>query len=74
VKKVLPVKGTSLGSLSEASSIFEADLIAPLIKELAKKSIPLEKDPKLKSLEFDILKSIPLNAKITDGNFNEKLY
>ena len=107
VKKMLSVKSTSLASLSDASSVFEADLIAPLIKELAKKAIPLEKDPKLKNLqqtlvamdgtqfralpkmlwalwindqnraaklhlEFDILKSIPVNAKITDGNGNEK--
>jgi hypothetical protein len=107
VKKILGVKGTSLGSLSEASSVFDADLIASLIKELAKKAIPLEKDPKLKNLqqalvavdgtllpalpkmlwalwlddqhkaaklhlEFDILKSVPTNAKITDANANEK--
>ena len=107
VKKMLGVKGTSLGSLSEASYVFDADLIAPLIKELAKKAIPLEKDPKLKSLqqaltavdgtllpalpkmlwalwlddqhraaklhlEFDILKNTPLNARITDGNGNER--
>ncbi|MFH1097909.1 MAG: IS4 family transposase [Candidatus Desantisbacteria bacterium] len=107
VKKMLGVKGTSLGSLSEASNVFDANLIAPLIKELAQKAIPLEKDPKLKSLqqaivavdgtllhalpsmlwalwlndqnraaklhlEFDILKSTPVNAKITDGNGNEK--
>jgi len=51
VKKMLGVKGTSLGSLSEASNVFDADLVAPLIKELAKKSIPLEKDPKLKNLQ-----------------------
>jgi len=107
VKKMLGVKGTSLGCLSEASNVFDADLVAPLIKELAKKSIPLEKDPKLKSLqqalvamdgtllpalpkmlwalwlndqhksaklhlEFDILKSAPVNAKITDGNGKER--
>ncbi|MDP1994476.1 MAG: hypothetical protein Q8K40_04435 [Ignavibacteria bacterium] len=48
---MIGVKGTSLGSLSEASSVFDVDLIAPLIKELAKKAISLEKDPKLKSLE-----------------------
>ncbi|MEW6609464.1 MAG: IS4 family transposase [bacterium] len=107
VKKMLGVKGTSLGFLSAASTVFDANLIAPLIKELAKKAIPVEKDPKLKNLqqtlvstdgtllhallkmlwalwindqnraaklhlEFDILKSIPVNAKITDGNGNEK--
>ncbi|MBU0566915.1 IS4 family transposase [bacterium] len=107
VKKLLNVEGTSLGSLSEAGSVFDADLIAPLIKQLAKKAIPLEKDPKLKvlqqalvavdgtllpalpkmlwalwlddqhraaklHLEFDILKSAPTNARITDGNGNER--
>lgn len=107
VKKLLGVKGTSLSSLSDASSVFDANLIAPLIKELSNKTIPLEKDPKLKSLqqslvavdgtllralpkmlwavwiddqhraaklhlEFDILRSTPVNAKITDGNGNEK--
>ena len=51
VKKMLGVKGTSLGSLSEASDVFDADLVAPLIKELAKKAIPLEKNPKLKTLQ-----------------------
>jgi len=51
VKKILGIKGASLGSLSEASSVFDANLISPLIKELAKKAIPLEKDPKLKNLQ-----------------------
>lgn len=51
VKKIVGIKGASLGSLSEASSVFDANLISPLIKELAKKAIPLEKDPKLKSLQ-----------------------
>lgn len=107
VKKTIGIKGASLGSLSEASNVFDANLIAPLIKELANKAIPLEKDPKLKSLqqalvavdgtllpalpkmlwalwlddqhraaklhlEFDILKSAPTNAEITDANANEK--
>ena len=51
VKKILGIKGAGLGSLSEASSVFDANLISPLIKELAKKAIPLEKDPKLKNLQ-----------------------
>ncbi|MDI6793368.1 MAG: transposase [bacterium] len=107
VKKMLGIKGASLTSLSEAAGVFDADLIAPLIKQLARKAIPLEKDPELKDLqqalvavdgtllpalpkmlwalwlddnnraaklhlEFDILKSAPLNARITDGNGNEK--
>ncbi|MEW6620259.1 MAG: IS4 family transposase [bacterium] len=108
VKKLLGVeKGVSLGSLSEASSVFDAELIAPLIKELTSKAIPLEKDPQLRALqqtlvavdgtllaalpkmlwalwlddnhragklhlEFNIVKNIPLNAKITHANANEK--
>jgi len=50
VKKMLGIKGVSLASLSESSNIFDADLIVPLIKELAEKAIPLEKDPMLKNL------------------------
>jgi len=47
---MLGIKGVSLASLSESSNIFDADLIVPLIKELAEKAIPLEKDPMLKNL------------------------
>jgi hypothetical protein len=106
-QKVLGVKRTSLGSLSEASYVFDSQLIAPIIQELAKKAIPLETDPKLKAiekqlvavdgsllpalpkilwalwlddehraaklhLEFDIIKSVPIRAEVTDGNANEK--
>ena len=107
VKKELNIKGLGLTTLSEASTVFDADLLAPVIKELADKASPLEKDPKLKvlqqslvavdgtllpalpkmlwalwlddrhraaklHLEFDILKAMPANVKITDGNTNEK--
>ncbi|MFH0775622.1 MAG: hypothetical protein V2A53_09080 [bacterium] len=48
------LKAQAQGFLSEASSVFDADLIAPLIKELANKAIPLEKDPKLKNLQQDL--------------------
>ena len=51
VQKVLGVKRTSLGSLSEASSVFDSQLIAPVIQQLAKQAIPLEKDSKLKNIE-----------------------
>jgi hypothetical protein len=106
-QKVLGVKRTSLGSLSEASYVFDSQLIAPIIQELAKKAIPLETDTKLKAiekqlvavdgsllpalpkilwalwlddehraaklhLEFDIIKSVPIRAEVTDGNANEK--
>src|SRR4030043_1157274 len=49
-QKVLGVKRTSLGSLSEASYVFDSQLIAPIIQELAKKTSPLETDPKLKNI------------------------
>ncbi len=51
VQKRLGVKATSLGSLSEAQGVFDAKLLAPLIPELARKAAPLEKDPKLKTLQ-----------------------
>lgn len=106
-QKVLGVKRTSLGSLSEASYVFDSQLVAPIVQQLAEKAIPLETDPKLKAiekqlvavdgsllpalpkiiwalwlddehkaaklhLEFDIIKSVPLRADVTDGNANEK--
>jgi hypothetical protein len=107
VQNILGVKRTSLGSLSEASYVFDSQLIAPIIQQLAEKAIPLETDPKLKAiekqlvavdgsllpalpkilwalwlddehraaklhLEFDIIKSVPIRAEVTDGNANEK--
>jgi hypothetical protein len=54
-QKVLGVKRTSLGSLSEASYVFDSQLIAPIIQELAKKAIPLETDPKLKAIEKQLV-------------------
>lgn len=107
VQKVLGVKRTSLGSLSEASSVFDSELITPIIQQLAEQAISLETDPKLKviekqlvavdgsllpalpkmlwalwlddehraaklHLEFDIIKSIPVKAEVTDANANEK--
>jgi len=107
VQQILGVKRTSLGSLSEASNVFDSELIAPIIQELADRAIPLETDLKLKAiekqlvavdcslipalpkvlwalwlddehkaaklhLEFDIIKGIPVGAKVTDANANEK--
>jgi hypothetical protein len=51
VQKVLGVKRTSLGSLSEAGNVFDPQLIAPVIQQLAEQAIPLEIDSKLKSIE-----------------------
>lgn len=107
VQQTLGVNQSSLGSLSEASHVFEAELLHPLLEELAHKAMPLETDPQLKQLqqqlvsvdgsllpalpkmlwalwvddqhraaklhlEFDIKRHIPVKAKITDANSNEK--
>ena len=45
VQKKLKIKATSLGALSEASCVFDADLIAPLLEELAGKALPCRKRP-----------------------------
>src|SRR4030043_1222820 len=50
VQKVLGVKRTSLGSLSEAGSVFDSQLITPIIRQLAEQAIPLETDPKFKNI------------------------
>jgi hypothetical protein len=55
VQKVLGVRRTSLGSLSEAGTVFDARLIEPLLQHLAAKALPLETDPKLKAVEQTLL-------------------
>ena len=50
VQKRLGLKKTSLGSLSEASYVFDPELLEPLIKELADQAISQEKDPQLKQI------------------------
>jgi len=55
VQKVLGVKRTSLGSLSEASYAFDSQLITPIIQQLAEQAIPLETDPKLKVIEKQLV-------------------
>ena len=107
VQEVLGIRRVSLGSLSEAGNVFDSELIAPIIQQLADEAIPLETDHKLKALEqqlvavdgsllpalpkmlwalwlddehraakihleFDIIKSIPVRAEVTDANANEK--
>ena len=54
VQKRLGVKKTSLGSLSEASYVFDPELLEPLIKELAVKALPQERDPQLKQIQQTI--------------------
>jgi len=57
VQKRLGVKKTSLGSLSEASYVFDANLLNPLLKELAEQTFPREKDPELKQIQ-QIIKAV----------------
>jgi Transposase DDE domain len=107
VQKKLGVEATSLGSLSEASYVFDAELLQPLLKELVAQALPLEKDPRLKELQqaliavdgtllpalpkmcwalwldeqnraaklhlaLDVEHHMPVGARITHGNANEK--
>jgi hypothetical protein len=51
VQKRLGIKKTSLGSLSEASQVFDAKLLNPLLEELAEQARPREKDPELKQIQ-----------------------
>src|SRR4030043_141897 len=51
VQKILGVKRTSLGSLSEAGNVFDSQLMEPILQQLAEKAIPLEVDCKLKAIE-----------------------
>lgn len=51
IQKRLGIKQTSLGSLSEASQVFDAELLKPLLKELAEQTLPREKDPELKQIQ-----------------------
>jgi hypothetical protein len=51
VQKILGVKRTSLGSLSEAGNVFDSQLMEPILQQLAEKAIPLEVDSKLKAIE-----------------------
>jgi len=51
IQKRLGIKKTSLGSLSEASQVFDAKLLNPLLKELAEQTLPREKDPELKQIQ-----------------------
>jgi hypothetical protein len=51
IQKRLGIKQTSLGSLSEASDVFDAELLKPLLQELAGQALPREKDPELKQIQ-----------------------
>ncbi len=55
VQKVLGVGRCSLGSLSEASNVFDSELIGPFMQRLAEKALEAEIDPKLKAIEKQIV-------------------
>jgi hypothetical protein len=50
VQRELGVAPTSLGSLSEAASVFDADLLKPIIAELGPQLKPLTHDARLDNL------------------------
>ena len=51
VQKRFGCKRTSLGSLSEAARVFDADLLQEIIAELGGQLQPLAKDPRLKDIQ-----------------------
>lgn len=51
VQKTLGCARTSFGSLSEASRLFDADLLRAIIPELAAKALPLASGPEAKALQ-----------------------
>lgn len=106
IQKKLGIKRTSLGSLSEASHVFDPQLLTPIINELVHDVALLKLDNRLDKLdmelvafdgnllkalpkmlwalrldedhravkmhlEFDVLKGVPLRAKVTDANESE---
>lgn len=50
VQKLLGVKRASLGSLSEASNVFDAAPLAEIVRELAGRALPLERGPAAEAL------------------------
>lgn len=55
VQSALGVKATSLGSLSEASQVFDPQLLVPLLQQLAQEASVIEKDPLLKDIQQNIV-------------------
>lgn len=50
-RQKLGVRRTSLGSLSEASSVFDAGLVRPIIAELAAQALPLKRGREAEALQ-----------------------
>ena len=55
IQNKLEIEKTSLSSLSEAATVFDADLLLLLIKELAAQAMPLEKNAELKAIQQMII-------------------
>lgn len=50
-RQKLGIRRTSLGSLSEASSVFDAGLVRPIIAELAARALPLKRGREAEALQ-----------------------
>ena len=106
VQKLLGVKRSALGSLSEAARVFDPDLLRSILGELAQQAIPLVHGREAEALRgltavdgsllpalpkmvwalwnddqhraakmhvhFDVLRGIPVDATVTDGNASER--
>lgn len=106
VQRELDVERTSLGSLSEAARVFDADLLKPIIRELAGQLQPVQRGAEAEALQtltavdgsllpalpkmawalwnyddkkavrlhlhFEVLKSVPVDVKLTHGKSCEK--
>lgn len=107
VQRILGCPRASLGSLSEATHVFDADLLRGVIGELVDQLSPIHKDTRLDELkgiltlvdgsllpalpklteamwlddknkafklhaQFELLKSVPVRADLTEGNGNER--
>jgi hypothetical protein len=54
VQKRLKLNQVSLGSLSEASRVFDAELLKPIIAQLGAQLQPLERDPRLADIPYTL--------------------
>jgi len=106
VQRLLGCERASLGSLSEASRVFDPDLLRAILGELAAQALPIISGREAEALRgltavdgsllpalpkmiwalwmddqhraakmhvhFDVLKGVPLDATITEGNASEK--
>ena len=55
VQKKLGIKRTSLGSLSEASHVFDPQLLTPIINDLVRDVTPLKLDDRLDKLDMELV-------------------